>query len=357
MHRIVVSAGLALLLGIGSALAQSPAQQNTETDSDIAGSTVFGVAKLKPFRFLTFTLQNDLFVGDDSGYTNGFGITSGRGPFLEFSSENLPRHLNFLSKNLYIQTMPDKVRGVAHTVFQRMQTPEDITTPELQLDDVPYAGMLLLQSSLFAWDRNRSDELSLSWGFVGPITFAEQTQTRAHALINADRPEGWDNQIENEPVFRVQGRQTRKLYRNYTNRFGYDILALGAASLGTIKSDAQFGLAIRWGSNLEFSHATFNLQADLQVNSLALSPTNDFFVYLGAIFGLVANDILVDGNTFTESHSVPLDHTQDQISGGFVWKRNRLAYVFQVTSKSPGATVATRRETFGALSITYPFRN
>jgi hypothetical protein len=29
--------------------------------------------------FITFTLENDLFVGEDDGYTNGFGVTYGKG--------------------------------------------------------------------------------------------------------------------------------------------------------------------------------------------------------------------------------------------------------------------------------------
>jgi hypothetical protein len=79
-------------------------------------------------------------------------------------------------------------------------------------------------------------------------------------------------------------------------------------------------------------------------------------MYLGARASLVLNDVLVDGNTFTDSHSVPLEHFQNQISGGLVWKFGSLAYVFQLTSSSPKTPVLTTRDTFGALSVTYPFR-
>lgn len=38
-------------------------------------------AEEKVPEFFTFTFENDIFVGDDNGYTNGMGITFGKGPF------------------------------------------------------------------------------------------------------------------------------------------------------------------------------------------------------------------------------------------------------------------------------------
>jgi len=65
----------------------------------------------------------------------------------------LPGLLHRATKDLYIQTAPDKVRGVSYTLFQRIQTPQDIATAEFQEDDVPYAGLLALQTQLFSWDK------------------------------------------------------------------------------------------------------------------------------------------------------------------------------------------------------------
>ncbi len=336
--------------------ANEQSNQNDEDAAALEGSAVNSIASDEPFKFVAFTLQNDAFVGDDSGYTNGLGVSFGRGPFLEFSEDTLPVHLDYLSRNLYIRTMPDKARGVAHMLFQRMQTPSIITESELQEDDVPWAGLFALQSILFAWDKDRSDQVSFFLGIVGPLALAEQAQRAVHSAIGADEPQGWDNQIENEFVFRLQARQARKLYTNYSERFGFDVIGIGEASLGTIQSDIQAGVAIRWGTNLKFSHATFNLQADRQVNSLSLSPQNDFFTYLGVQGGYVLNDILIDGNTFEDSHSVPLEHWQEAITAGVVWKRNRFAYVFQLTSSSSRTPFVGRRDSFGAFGITYPFK-
>ncbi len=350
---------LTLLVGSNSTWAQSnePDAPSTDDVSEADTSSLeWNMVNLKSHSFLTFTLQNDLFVGDDAGYTNGVGLTYTKGPFLEFNDENLFGYLNYLTKNTYIQTKPNKVRNVAHMFFQRMQTPEEITVSELQEDDVPYAGFLALQSMLSSWDKENSDQLSVFLGAVGPVTLGEQSQKIVHKIIGADEPRGWDNQMENELVFRVEALRVKKLRKNYGERYGYDVLGMGLAGIGTIMSDAQVGLAVRWGSNMEYSHSTFSLQSDRQVNSLALAKRHDFYLYLGGRIGYVANDILIDGNTFTDSHSVPLDHVQDQISTGAVWKGKHLSYVFQLTSSSSRTTISSSRDTFGALSITYPFQ-
>ena len=81
-----------------------------------------------------------------------------------------------------------------------------------------------------------------------------------------------------------------------------------------------------------------------------------FTSFFGAGAELVANDIVVDGNTFEDSPSQDLENFQNSFAAGVVAKFGPLAYVFQVTSSSPAAEIAEDRESFGAFSITYPFR-
>jgi lipid A 3-O-deacylase len=305
--------------------------------------------------FFTLTIENDLFVGEDDGYTSGLGFTFGKGPFNEFNNEVLPNWLYQISSDLYISTMENKRRGVAHMFFQRMQTPADITTAKLIVDDLPYVGLLAWQGTLYAWDDRISDQLSLFLGAVGPITFAEQTQSFVHELTNGDDPKGWDNQIENEPVFKIEAQRVWNLYRSDGKGTQYDILGLAGAGIGNLESAAKAGIAIRWGTNLRYSFPSFSLQVDRQINPLSLSPEDDYYLFLGLRAGAVFNNILIDGNTFKDSHSVPLEHYQDQVSTGIVWSIGRSAFVFQVSSISSGTEIISARDEFGAVSFTHRF--
>ncbi len=306
-------------------------------------------------KLFTFTFENDAFVGEDNGYTNGMGITFGKGPFKEFSNDTLPNWLHWLTKNLYVSTMANKQHGVAYMYFQRMQTPADLETEELIIDDVPYVGLLALQTTMYAWDDRVTDQFSLYLGAVGPITFAEETQTFVHGLTGAAEPKGWNNQIGNELVFKVEGQRVWNLYRSDSKRLQFDLLGLWGAGIGNLESATKGGFAIRWGTNLQSSFPTFSLQADRQVNTLSSSDGNDFYVFLGGRVGVVFNDILVNGNTFKDSHSVPMEHFQDQVSAGAVGSLGRISVVFQISSISSSTKIIDRREEFGALSITYGF--
>ena len=66
-------------------------------------------------------------------------------------------------------------------------------------------------------------------------------------------------------------------------------------------------------------------------------------------------DILINGNTFTDSHSLPLEHFQDEIAGGAVWSRNRWAFVFTLASTSAKTELNNDRESYGAISVTYKY--
>jgi lipid A 3-O-deacylase len=320
----------------------------------LMNSTLVGAGDEVP-DFFTFTFENDLFVGEDNGYTSGIGITFGRGPFKEFNDENLPSWLHRLTRNLYVSTMKNKRRGIAHMFFQRMQTPGDLEKKELIVDDLPYAGLIAWQGTLYAWDDQVTDQFSLYLGAVGPVTLAEETQSLIHDLTHAQEPMGWDNQIENEPVFKIEAQRVWNLYRSNRKGKEIDILGLWGAGIGNLESATKAGLAIRWGTNLQYSFPSFSLQADRQVNPLSLSPNDDFYLFFGVRAGVVFNYILVDGNTFEDSHSVPLEHYQDQVSTGVVWNIGRSAFVFQVSSISSITEISNERDNFGALSFTHRF--
>jgi len=305
--------------------------------------------------FFTFTFENDFFVGDDNGYTNGMGVTFGKGPFEEFDDDNLPGWLHWLTMDLYVSTMKNKQRGIAHMFFQRMQTPQDLTTTELITNDVPYVGLFAWQGTLYAWDDRIADQFSLYLGAVGPVTLAEQTQTVVHHLLGADDPKGWDNQIGNEPVFKVEVQRIWSLYRSESRGRQFDLLGLWGAGIGNLETATKAGLAIRWGSNLQSSFPAFGLQADRQVNPLSLTPDDDFYLFFGARAGVIINDILIDGNTFRDGHSVALNHYQNQVSAGVVWNNGDHAFVFQISSISSNTEIISRRNKFGAFSYTHRF--
>ena len=124
----------------------------------------------------------------------------------------------------------------------------------------------------------------------------------------------------------------------------FDVLGLGTAGVGNLRSNAEVSFAVRLGSNLKFSHATFSLQSDRQVNALSLGAGNDFYVFFGGGAELVENDIVVHGNTFEDSPSQDLENFQNSFATGVVAKFGSLSYVFQFSSKSSSSELTDDRE-------------
>ncbi len=307
----------------------------------------------EPSEFFNLTFENDLFFGEDDGYTNGFGLTFATGPFDEFDHSTTPSWLLPLIKRMPIADYTNRQRGFAHRFYQRMQTPDDIEEQQLIPDDLPYAGLLAWQGIFYAWNDKVVDRWSLTLGVVGPASYADKTQNIVHDLLSSDNPRGWDNQIGPETVFKLEANRNWKIFQNAEQSF--DIIGLTGASIGTLNSSAKTAIGFRWGEGLDTSFPTFSLYADRQVNPLSFTPRNDFYFFTGLQISFVANDIFIDGNTFSDSHSVPLRHWQGLFSIGSVWSWDRYGFVFQFASASSRTTIIDQREKFGAVSLTYHF--
>ena len=84
-----------------------------------------------------------------------------------------------------------------------MHTPDDITDPNPPEDDQPYAGVLYVDSLLYARKERWTHAWELKLGVVGPASQAENVQKDFHELVGGDEPMGWDTQLPNEPVINV----------------------------------------------------------------------------------------------------------------------------------------------------------
>ena len=309
----------------------------------------------RPDNWFTVTLENDLFVGKDTGYTNGIALSWAHTGFTEFSPDNIPRWLDYLSKNLYISTMPDKDRAVSYMIGQLMQTPSDLTIPTLIKNEAPYTGLLFWSANLHAFDERVADRLSLTLGVVGPLAGAEQSQKWVHKIVGAEEPQGWDNQIKNEPVFQVSAERLLRLAKFHTDKtVGMDVIGSGSGAVGTIESYAAVGVSARLGSGLDRSFPTASFLAGRQVNPLA-GVTGGWYVYAGVQARFVANDIGINGNTFTESHSVPLEHWQAAATGGVAFGFKSWAIHFSVLAATDRYVGQPQNTRFGLLSVTYNY--
>lgn len=309
-----------------------------------------------PISFATLTVENDIIVGVDGGYTNGFAFSWAHAGFIEFNDSNLPNWLHAISKDIYISTDEGKRRGVSYMIAQGMQTSSDITISDITLDEAPYAGLLAWKGTLYSYDDKIADRLSLVVGIVGPASGAEFAQKGVHAITGSDEPKGWDNQLENELVFRVGAERHWNMYR-YVNSggFEFDFNANGQIGAGTLRSDLSGGVGFRIGNGLAASFATSSTLPGREINPLAGASGINWYTFLHVTGRYVFNDIFIDGNTFETSHSVPLK--QEQLIGaiGFALNTGNWGWVVSGAKTSDQYEGQKDGTKFGSFSFTYRF--
>lgn len=307
-----------------------------------------------PKRWITITSENDIVAGDDGGYTNGFAVSWGQGAFDHFEG-NIPAWMNWLSEDLWISTADNKKRGVSYLIGQQMFTPSDIEVETLIPDDRPYAGVLAWQGTLHSFDEKVSDRLSLLLGILGPDSGAESTQKFVHKITGSDDPEGWDNQLENEALIRLQLARLWRLNDGHLGSIEYDIIGRSQASAGNYRSDVGAGLGFRLGRNLGQSFAFAGTLPGREINPLAGSDEGDWHVFLNLSASHVFNDITLDGNTNVDSHEVDLEHNQTLIVLGVAFNINNWGFVLSTAQGSDQFETQEDDTEFGSMSVTYQY--
>lgn len=304
--------------------------------------------------FISFSFENDSFFRDDGLYSNGLIFSWGYNDVSALDNETLPLWIAYIADKSYLTSQSDKTYSVAYTVGQLIQTAIDISVKELVEEDAPYVGLLAWDAQLSAYDNVSNDQLSLTLGVVGPASGAEYVQHMVHKIIGASEPQGWDNQINNEFVFRVQAQRLWRVYDKPLGIAEFDVITGLNGGIGNLRSDVGAGVGVRWGEDLSnnFSSASaFPIRKFNRFNNSA----NGWYLFANASTFYVANDIFMDGNTFQDSHSVDLIHQQFAISAGIMVNFNSWNFVYtllQQTDQYHGQNESSR---YGSIIITYNF--
>lgn len=219
----------------------------------------------------------------------------------------------------------DSEVNTGYAIGQNMYTPADITIAAAQPYDRPWAGFLYASRiARVSYDdyelrARRQDRIELTLGVVGPASLAGPTQIRWHRLIGADRPNGWDNQLRNEPI--LQLRYETALRWPHDEGGHIDFVVRGRGNLGNVLVSIEAEATVRIGWNLSgfgvgpippppppplapgaVEEAT---PARAQTRTRWLASGN---LFLRAGIKGIAHNIFLDGNSFVDN-DIRVDRT------------------------------------------------
>jgi lipid A 3-O-deacylase len=240
--------------------------------------------------------------GTDRYYTNGIKFGGGV-------------HANRLIERLFQEPAERVLRrfsddpGDVHVglfLGQNMYTPKRITVAEPQPFDRPWAAWLYVGGVAQSVSGNRLQTVEFDLGIIGPAALGRDVQTAWHELVGADRPQGWSNQLRNEPGVLLAYLEKWR----FGDATGLEVVPHFGASFGNVMTLARAGGIVRAGRNMSgFGPDTIEpggamLQRVRLKDPQSQDDRHEWYVFAGVDLRGVAHNVFLDGNLFRSSPSV-----------------------------------------------------
>lgn len=307
-----------------------------------------------------FEFVNDVFFDSDNGITAGLSLQhhSAAAPGWD-SLRGVSRLRRGIGRLLRVPRDGNWVCRAGLAVGQLMQTPTDLTRNDLIQEDVPYAGVLALQSGWYAYSDAEFRGFELMIGASGPLSLAGPSQRSIHRLLDCTIPQGWDNQLANELLLNLGVAGKRKLLRlGGGGGAALDLALGGEAGLGNFLTHASAGLELRAGVNLPGGFAALPGLVALGMHQAASLPAARRGPSLQAVLAVrgtaLARSLLLDGNTIADSHSVERRAFIGHVVAGLRLDAGPVAIAFYALASTPvvrpeSAPAADERELLGTI--------
>lgn len=315
---------------------------------------------------ITFYMENDAFRQTDSQYTSGVKLTwISRNLNNYCDSDHVPGFVCTAVERLPFMNESGFQKNIYFSMGQNIYTPDNTNQKDLIKDDRPYAGLSYLAFGFISKSTKRMDTLEINAGIVGPHSYAEQMQFFFHKMIGSKEAEGWANQLKDEPVLDLFcDRKWKMVSSNFDSGFGFDVIPHAGLSVGNLLIAAVFGGEMRLGLNVPNDFGTFLIgpgsgtNAPINDKDLRFSSNPSPFgihLFLGLDASATARDLLLDGNTFTESHSIHKKPLVYKYFGGFGILIHRLKITYANVRESKNFYAQKRVETYGSLTVSYSY--
>ena len=275
-----------------------------------------------------FEFANDALFDADNQFTNGFTLQTHSTVSADL---NDLQGVRAFGKGLARRLLPqdsDLVYRKALVVGQNMATPEELENPDIILDDTPYLGLLAVGSSWIGFNDTEFTGFGITAGIVGEWSGAEQVQTGVHSLIGATEPEGWDNQLDTEPVLNIYFMKKRKLWNkpSFDGAFNFDL------SVGNFLTGIHAGIAMRFGRKPGgFSYVpdpigrgmAYDATLPRQNGQTELYGTLEIRAWAWAVFMPLEGNTFVSGNEWTDNNTIEPENLIGQAIVGIHYVRSK----------------------------------
>jgi hypothetical protein len=305
----------------------------------------------------TLTLENDAPTGSDNNYTNGTGLSWVSNDIDTYDQGGFVRRWGEFWSFLPFVGKDGHRTYVSWSLAHEMHTPDDIKVANPPLDDQPYAGVLYLDSVVYAKDERSTHAWQLRLGVAGPASGAEKVQKWFHSVVGADEPMGWDTQFPNEAIVNVGYTGSYLLAQGDLDKSAsWRVIPVFNAALGNYFTGAGAGLYGEVGWNLVNAIGGTALRQGFNAAStVGVGPVDRWSVsFSGGVAGYgVAHYLPLDGTLFRDSRSVDSKPFIGMATLGMTVRRQSFVFFVGRTFFSKTFEAERQRAEFGTLSVSW----
>jgi len=306
---------------------------------------------------ITVTLENDLLTGSDNNYTNGIGVTWVSRDLESYDEDAFVSKWSEFWEFLPFVGDEGYTTYASWSVAQEMHTPDDIEIPDPPLDDQPYAGLLYVDSVLYARSERWTHAWELKLGVVGPASEADDVQKAIHDFVGGDEPMGWDTQLPDEPIINLGYTSAHLLAKGHAGESAeWRLVPVANVGLGTLFTGVGLGMYGEFGWNLVDALGGTSLRDGLTAAStVGVGPIEGWSVsFFGGIGGhAVAHYLPLDGTVFKDSRSVDTKPFVGHATIGLNVRRNNFVLSLATTFSSKAFETQEKNAEFGTLSVSW----
>jgi hypothetical protein len=208
------------------------------------------------------------------------------------------------------------------------------------------------------------DTIEISLGLVGPSSYAEQCQKVVHKVFDDIQPKGWNNQLNNELVLEIMYEYKKRITRSkIISDFGYDLILNTGAGLGNALIYYNLGLGYRIGWNIPNDFgispirtvSSFNGSADDKDSRSSQNSKLGAQLFCSAEGRAVLHNIFLDGNTFSNSHSVDKKPVVGDLMTGLNISRGNVQLRFAYVYRSKEYETQSKAQKFGSINFSFAY--
>ncbi|MEM9285356.1 MAG: lipid A deacylase LpxR family protein [Pseudomonadota bacterium] len=297
-----------------------------------------GIAGAEERGTLTFTVENDVFSGQDRHYTNGLRVGYVTAPVGGSAFERM-----FAGDEDVVR------RGFA--AGQQIYTPDDIFVDVPDEDDHPYAGYLFGEYSVLTENARQWRLFTVELGVIGPWALGEETQNWFHRTFGYAEAEGWDSQLDNEPALNLSyDWKGRPWAEGQWGALDIELTPVAGASLGTVDINARLGAMLRLGPRLGSDFGPARIRPSL-TGSGHYSASGPWYVFAGVEGRAVGHDVFIDGSLFQDGPSTDKETFVVDAQAGIALRMGRAQIAWTMVARSKRYQTQDEADVFGAVSI------